>query len=58
MVMKLFASRPTDIRDAEAVAARHGATLDWSYLERQLRPLAQIKAQPEILGTLARLRRP
>jgi len=43
IVLKLFASRPLDIRDAEAV-------------EEQLRPLAEVKNQPEILQTLACLR--
>ena len=56
IVMKLFASRPTDIRDAEGVAARHRATLDWNYIEDHLRPLAQIKEQPGILDALVRLR--
>ena len=56
--MKLFASRPTDIRDAEAVAARHGTTLDWNYIDDQLRPLADIKGEHEILASLARLRQP
>jgi hypothetical protein len=57
IVMKLFASRPLDIRDAEGIAARNAARLDWSYVEKQLRPLAELKEDPEILTTLARLRR-
>ena len=32
MVLKLFASRPLDIRDAEGVVIRHKEHLDWSYL--------------------------
>jgi len=55
--MKLFASRPTDIRDAEAVAARHGTTLDWNYIDDQLRPFAEIEGGHDILASLARLRR-
>lgn len=31
--------------------------LDWRYIEDQLRPLAEIKQDPGILGNLARLRR-
>ena len=30
--------------------------LDWDYIEEQLRPLAEVKNQPEILQTLGRLR--
>lgn len=56
IVLKLFASRPLDVRDAEGVAIRHGDRLDWSYVEDQLRPLAEVKQDPEILRTLARLR--
>src|SRR5215467_89409 len=33
MVMKLFASRAIDIRDAEGIAVRHKQTLDWRYIE-------------------------
>jgi hypothetical protein len=56
IVLKLFASRPLDIRDAEGVAVRNADRLDWSYVEEQLRPLAELKEDPEILKTLARLR--
>ena len=54
-MFKLFASRPLDVRDAEGVAVRQGQ-LDWQYIEDQLRPLAEIKGEPAILATLARLR--
>jgi Nucleotidyltransferase of unknown function (DUF6036) len=56
MVLKLFASRPGDIRDLEGVAIRNRGKLDWSYIETQLRPLVDLKEEPEILRTLARLR--
>lgn len=55
MVMKLFAARPLDIRDAEGVAARQRG-LDWSYIDEQLRPLAEIKGDSSILASLVRLR--
>ena len=55
MVLKLFASRPLDFRDAEGVAVRQGR-LDSQYIEDQLRPLAESKGEPAILATLARLR--
>jgi hypothetical protein len=57
VVLKLFASRPLDLRDAEGVVLRQGGHLDWPYIEEHLRPLAEIKQDPEILGNLARLRR-
>jgi len=56
IVLKLFASRPLDIHDAEGIAIRQKSQLDWQYIEEQLRPLAEAKESPEILSTLARLR--
>lgn len=56
IVLKLFASRPLDIRDAEGVAVRQWGRLDWQYIVDELRPLAEIKDDPAILSTLARLR--
>jgi hypothetical protein len=58
VVLKLFAARPLDIRDAESVAIRHGDRLDWPYIEEQLRPLAEAKDDPAILDAMARLRLP
>jgi hypothetical protein len=45
-----------DIHDAESVAIRQKTRLDWDYIEEQLRPLADVKDQPEILQELVRLR--
>lgn len=56
MVMKLFASRAIDIRDAEGIAVRHDSTLDWRYVEEQLTPLAEAKDDPEILRHFTRIR--
>lgn len=56
MVMKLFASRPIDIRDAEGVAIRHGSVLDWRYVEEQLRPLAEVKDEADIMRQFVRIR--
>jgi hypothetical protein len=55
IVMKLFALRPLDIRDAEGVAIRNRKQLDWRYIEEQLRPLAEVKQEPEILKVMVRL---
>jgi hypothetical protein len=57
VVLKLFASRPIDIHDAEGVIIRHKKKLNWKYIEEQLRPLVELKEEPEILDTLARLRK-
>ena len=56
MIMKLFASRAIDIRDAEGIAVRHDKTLDWRYVEEQLTPLADAKEDSEILRQFARIR--
>ena len=56
MVMKLFAARPIDIRDAESVAVRHAGVLDWPYIEEQLAPLAETKDDPAINRELIRIR--
>ena len=56
IVMKLFASRPGDIRDVEGIAIRNRGSLDWRYVEEQLAPLAELKEDPEIMKTLDRLR--
>ena len=55
MVMKLFASRAIDVRDAEGIAVRSEKTLDWPYVEEQLRPRVELKEEPEIMRTFARL---
>ena len=57
VVLKLFASRPLDVKDAEGVVIRNQDQLDWRYIEEQLRPLAEVKEDPSILQTMARLRR-
>jgi hypothetical protein len=56
IILTLFASRALDIHDAEGVVIRHEDALDWRYIESQLRPLAEVKGDPEILRTLVRLR--
>jgi hypothetical protein len=57
IVLKLFASRPRDVNDVEGVIVRNGKELDWEYIENQLRPLVDVKQEPGILDTLARMRR-
>lgn len=56
IVLKLFAFRPRDVLDVETVVVRQRGALDWAYVERHSRPLSEVKEQPQILDTLARLR--
>jgi hypothetical protein len=56
LVMKLFASRPIDLRDAEGVAVRNQEWLDWGYVEEKLTPLAEAKGEAEIMRQFARIR--
>lgn len=56
MVQKLFALRTRDIADVEGIAIRMHGRLDWSYIETQLGPLAELKDDPAIMATLARLK--
>jgi len=55
VILKLFAARPLDIRDAESVIQRHRDHLDLANIREQLRPLAEAKGDPGILETLERL---
>lgn len=57
LVLKLFALRPRDVLDVETVAVRQRGALDWRYIETNLRPLAEVKGDPQVLATLANLRR-
>ena len=57
MILKLFAFRPRDVLDAETIAIRQRAALDWQYIETNLQPLAEVKGQPEIMATFEKLRR-
>ena len=56
IVMKAFASRPKDWVDLEGILIRQGACLGWAYVESQLRPLAELKQEPEIMHRLATMR--
>ena len=51
----LFAFHPRDVADVEAVVLRQGGRLDWDYIDTHLRPLAELKGQPEILTVLSKL---
>ena len=56
VIMKLFAGRETDVRDARSVAVRQGhGGLDWDYLETNLAPFADLKDDPGLMDQLRRL---
>ena len=55
VVLKSFASRPQDWIDVEKVIIRQGARLDRALILEELKPLAELKEEPEILSRLASL---
>jgi hypothetical protein len=56
IVLKSFAARAKDWLDVEGIIVRQTGKLDWQYILRQLRPLAELKGEPEILDELDRRR--
>jgi hypothetical protein len=56
VVLKAFADRPRDWDDVAGVVIRQGS-MDWDYIETQIRPLAEAKESPQILDRLTQLRR-
>lgn len=55
VVHKAFAARPKDWLDIEGILLRQRA-LDWAYIEGQLRPLLELKEEPENWDKLDHLR--
>ena len=56
VVLKAFAARGRDWVDIEGIILRQAGALDWTYIDEQLGPLAELKESPEILSELARRR--
>lgn len=56
VVLKTFAARGQDWVDVERVMVRQSGNLDWPYIRSQLRPLAELKEEPELVEQLERLR--
>lgn len=56
IILKLFAFRPRDVPDVETEVVRQRGALDWDHIERHLGALSELKEQPEIMATFARLR--
>lgn len=57
LVMKAFAARDQDWLDVRGIIARQGDRLDWDLVWKKLRPLAELKEEPEILNRLRKMRR-
>jgi predicted nucleotidyltransferase len=58
LVMKAFADRGQDWLDIRGILIRQrDQPLDWAHIRKQLKPLAQAKAKPELLEQLERVRR-
>ncbi|MEX1045675.1 MAG: hypothetical protein WEC73_06065 [Chthoniobacterales bacterium] len=57
VVHKAFANRPLDWVDIEGVVVRQGASLKTSQILRELKPLAELKEQPELVARLQELLR-
>ena len=57
IVFKAFAGRALDWQDVRMTIVRQGeSNLDWAYVLKHLRPLVEVKGQPEILLQLEQLR--
>lgn len=57
VIMKLFAGRDIDIRDARSVVVRQGDDrLDWNYIETHLAEFGEIKGDPGLIAQLKRIR--
>lgn len=57
VIMKVFAGRETDVRDARSVVVRQGdSRLDWDYIETNLAPLADLKGDPALMDRLRSMR--
>jgi hypothetical protein len=57
IVMKSLAGRTRDWLDVETVLIRQGTKLDWQYVMRELKPLAELGEKPDALKELEQRRR-
>jgi predicted nucleotidyltransferase len=58
IVYKAFAGRPIDWMDVESIIAKQQRRkLDWRYIHAQIKPLAELKEDPQIVPKLKELRR-
>lgn len=52
-----FADRTIDWHDVQGIVVRQRRNLDWSYIFRHLKPLCEVKEQPEIIERLLAIAR-
>jgi hypothetical protein len=57
VILKAFAGRPKDWAALEGVLKRQLERLDWAHIESHLRPLCELKGEPDALERLAALHR-
>lgn len=56
VVHKAFAGRDRDWDDVRGILTRRHGKLDWSIIETELRPLLELKEEPEAMARLERIR--
>ena len=57
IVMKAFADRDRDWVDVQGIVLRQQSQLDWPYIEKQLKPLCELKNAPGILKKLKKTKK-
>ena len=58
IIMKVFAGRDTDLRDARSVIVRQQPSrLDWQYIETNLADLAELKGDASLVARLGSIRK-
>lgn len=57
IVMKAFADRPIDWQDIRGIVDRQQGALGWDQIEAELRPLLEVKGEPELWERLNVMRR-
>lgn len=56
IILKAFANRPRDWQDIRGIMIRSRSELDWELIDSELRVLASLKEEPEILDRVQALR--
>lgn len=57
IVLKAFAGRDIDLMDIKGIIKRQRGRLDWNLIERELRPLLELKEDLEAWARLQELKR-
>ena len=55
VVLKAFAGRNKDWADVEGILIRQKLQLDFKYIFKQLKPLCELKEEPEIIDQLKKM---